>query len=237
MLQISVCMATYNGELYISDQISSILNQLSLHDELIISDDFSTDQTLNIIKSFNDQRIKIVFNKMDVGYAGNFENAINNASGDLIFLSDQDDVWVEDRVKKMTHLLISSNLVVCNADYVDKNLQSLNQTLFSLRGGKKGFGNNLYKLRYLGACMAFRRDIFPKLLPFPKNKVLCPHDMWIALICEFYYKVEITSESLILYRRHGSTTSNGGQKSPHSIARMILFRVYSFAYVLSRFIR
>lgn len=234
---ISVCMATYNGASYISEQISSILSQLSEYDELIVSDDYSTDATVAIVRRFNDHRIKIIFNTNSGGYSGNFENALNNSLGEIIFLSDQDDIWLEGRVDKMEHMLIDSNLVVCNANYVDKNLQPLNQTLFNLRGGKKGFYNNIYKLRYLGACMAFRRDIFSKLLPFPKNKILCPHDMWIALICEYYYKVETTSEALILYRRHENTTSNGGQKSGNSIARMVSFRLYSFVNVLSRFFR
>lgn len=230
-------MATYNGASYISEQISSILKQLSECDELIVSDDHSTDATVAVVKGFNDHRIRIFFNTKSGGYSGNFENALNKSIGDIVFLSDQDDVWLEGRVEKMKHMLVDSNLVVCNANYVDKDLQPLNQTLFNLRGGKNGFCNNLYKLRYLGACMAFRRDIFSKLLPFPNNKILCPHDMWIALICEFYYKVETISEPLILYRRHENTTSNGGQKSQNSIARMILFRLYSFSHVMSRFFK
>lgn len=230
-------MATFNGQLYIKDQIYSILKQLDHKDELIISDDYSTDNTLNIINEFKDKRIKIIFNELDPGYSGNFENAISHASGDFIFLSDQDDIWMEDRVKIMTRTLDNADLVVCNADYVDKNLHPLRQTLFTLRGGKKGFVYNLIKLRYLGACMAFRREILTKLLPFPRNKILCPHDMWIALISEFYYKVEIIETPLILYRRHDSTTSNGGQKSNNNIYKMVLFRVYSAIQIFGRFFR
>ncbi|MEK5777350.1 glycosyltransferase, partial [Acinetobacter nosocomialis] len=98
---ISVCLATYNGEKYIVEQLTSILSQLSPTDEVIISDDHSTDETLLLIKSLNDPRIKIITNELGKGYTKNFENAINHSSGDYIFLSDQDDVWVENKVELM----------------------------------------------------------------------------------------------------------------------------------------
>ena len=166
-------MACFNGEKYISSQISSILNQLSQDDELIVSDDSSTDNTIAVVKTFNDKRIKIIANQKSKGYTGNFENAIIYASGDIIFLSDQDDIWVDDKVQTMLSVLKYSDLVVCDAQFVDKDLNPFNETYFSLRGGKKGFLNNIYKSRYLGGCMAFKRKILSKVLPFPNNHTLC----------------------------------------------------------------
>lgn len=232
--KLSVCLATFNGENYIKAQIVSILNQLSIFDELIISDDHSTDNTVNIVREFKDNRIKLIFNNLDKGYTGNFENAINHSSGDIIFLSDQDDVWIDGKVTKMIEVLGGCELAVSNAQFVDKDLNILHQTLFKLRGEKKGFFNNIYKFRYLGACMAFRREILLKLMPFPKNRILCPHDMWIALISEFYFKVETLAEPLILYRRHEKTVSNGGEKNNNSIFLMLSFRLYSLLMVLTR---
>lgn len=232
--KISVCMATFNGEDYIHDQITSIILQLSAHDELVISDDCSTDNTLDIARGFLDDRIRIVHNNNRVGYSSNFENAINNAMNDIIFLSDQDDIWMSSKVSTMISALDDCDLVVCNAQYVDKFINPLEETLFSVRGDRSGFLQNLYKLRYLGACMAFRRVIFDKLLPFPVNKKLCPHDMWIALIAEFYYKVTTIRTPLILYRRHDNNVSNGGVKSKNSLFFMIRFRVYALLMVLSR---
>ena len=89
---ISVCMATYNGEKYIQEQIDSILCQLSKDDELVISDDHSTDATCDIIKSYNDRRIKLFLNELAKGVTHNFENALLHSKGDIIFLADQDDV-------------------------------------------------------------------------------------------------------------------------------------------------
>lgn len=234
MKKISVCMAVFNGEKYIQEQISSILEQLSPCDELIVSDDCSIDKTLDIVRSFGDDRIKIVFNELDRGYSGNFENAINKSSGDIIFLSDQDDVWMEGKVSRMVDVLMSCDLVVCNAEYVDEYLSPLRQTLFNLRGARKGFWSNLLKLRYLGACMAFRREIFKKVLPFPKNRALCPHDMWIALVGEFYFKVKTISTPLILYRRHAENVSSGGYKENNGLLLMMQFRLYALLLLFGR---
>lgn len=232
--KVSVCMATYNGQEYLKEQIFSILTQLSEIDELVVSDDGSTDDTLTIISSLKDPRIKIITNAMDKGYSGNFENALLNATGEIIFLSDQDDVWLDGRVKKMCDALQTFDLVVSDAQFVDKCLHVTNETFFALRGGKVGFLNNLYKSRYLGACMAFRRSILEKLLPFPTFRGLCPHDLWITLVAEFYFKVAVIREPLILYRRHDNNVSNGGVSGNRRILWKLSFRIYSVLMVASR---
>lgn len=230
---ISVCMATYNGEKYIKDQLLSILKQLANNDEIIISDDLSNDKTIEIIESLKDSRIKIFFNK-NRGYTNNFQNAIQRASGDYIFLADQDDIWVDNKLEIMSKLLLNYDFVVSDAKIVDNKLESLGSTYFELRGGgENGFMNNLKKLKYIGCCMAFRKTILKKILPFPNNTEFCPHDFWIALISEFYYKTHVIKEPLLLYRRHGGNVSS--HISSTSLIFKIQFRVYSFFKVISRF--
>ena len=96
---ISVCIATYNGEKYLRKQLDSILNQLEYNDEVIISDDGSSDETLNIISSYNDKRIHVFHNKGEHGVVKNFENGLNHVLGDYIFLCDQDDIWKSNKVQ------------------------------------------------------------------------------------------------------------------------------------------
>ena len=103
---VSVCMATYNGEKYIKEQIDSILSEIKENDEIVISDDNSTDCTVEIIKSYNDDRIKL-YHSNARNFKKNFENARNKAKGDIIFLSDQDDVWIF--VKSLMHCLKRSS--------------------------------------------------------------------------------------------------------------------------------
>ena len=118
-MKISVCLATFNGEKYLQQQIESILIQLGDNDELIISDDGSSDQTLNIIESFSDKRIHIFHNKMNHGFIGNFENALRIATGDYIFLSDQDDVWSSDKLRISLQALEKADLIVHDAEMID----------------------------------------------------------------------------------------------------------------------
>lgn len=227
-------MAVYNGEKYILEQIESILGQLSVDDELIVSDDGSTDLTLDKVRACGDARIRIIANELDKGYSGNFENAIRHATGEVIFLSDQDDVWLAGRVQKMLAALERCDMVVCNAQFTDHVLTPLDMTLFSLRGGGQGFWKNLLKSRYLGACMAFKRRILRKALPFPGNRKLCPHDLWLTLVAELYYRVELIAEPLILYRRHGANVSSGGSASTNSFLKKMQFRAYCLLKVLGR---
>jgi glycosyltransferase involved in cell wall biosynthesis len=116
----SICIATYNGEKYIQEQIESILCQVDVNDEIIVSDDNSTDNTLAIVKSFNDDRITIYVNQGCKGYTGNFENALKYARGEYIFLADQDDIWVMGKVTKCLAYLQDYDFIVSDAIIVDK---------------------------------------------------------------------------------------------------------------------
>lgn len=234
MKKVSVCLATYNGEKYIKEQLESILPQLANDDEVIISDDNSTDKTVEIIKFLNDSRIKIYTNTLSRGYSSNFENAISKAEGDIIFLSDQDDVWFENKVEMMMRRLIDHDLVISDAMISDENLNPTLGSHFDLYGTSKGFVNNWLKTRYIGACMAFKSQILEKLLPFPKNKKLCAHDYWIANVGEYYYKVDLVNIPLIKYRRHGNNASTGGDKSSNSLLHKIKVRVYTLKELLKR---
>ena len=234
MIKISVCLASYNGEKYIKEQLQSILPQLDENDEIIISDDHSTDHTIEIIKNFKDPRIKIFMNSLVKGYSNNFENAISKATGDVIFLSDQDDVWMDNKVTVMMKRLIDYDLVISDAMISDADLNPTLGSHFQLHGTSKGFVNNWIKTRYIGACMAFNSKMLEKLLPFPKNKKLCAHDYWIANVGEFFYNVDLVNVPLIKYRRHGNNASTGGDKSSNSMLHKIKVRFYTLKELLKR---
>ena len=236
-MKISVCMATYNGEKYIKEQLDSILLQLSENDEVIISDDSSTDNTVETIKSFNDNRIKIYKNTKAKGYTRNFENALEKASGHIIFLSDQDDVWVEDKVKKMTKILENYDFVVSDNSIVNENLEVISKSHFEVYKTDKGFIRNLLLPRYVGACMALKKNVLEKSLPFPENVKLCAHDYWISLIAEMYFKSYKLDEQLLLYRRHSSNASSGGEKSKNSLAHKLKVRLYTLIQLLRRYFK
>lgn len=232
---ISVCMATYNGAPYIRKQLDSILSQLGPDDEIIISDDGSVDGTISIIKSIQDKRIKFYVNKGERGVINNFENALSKASGDYIFLSDQDDVWKSNKIETVVPLLSDNILVVHNAVIIDKDDVSFGRNFFSLRGSKSGYFNNLYRNSYLGCCMCFRRELLKKILPFPKRIEM--HDRWIGLMAELYGKVFFSKEELIGYRVHGNNVSNSTGKSVNPFSTMLSIRLWMFFYTITRYIK
>ena len=227
-------MATFNGEKYINEQINSILVQLGTDDELIISDDGSTDKTMEIVKSYDDKRIKVYENNGIHGYTHNFENALKKASGDFIFFSDQDDVWLPDKVKKMLPLLKKNNFVITDAYLTNEKLEIKNQ-LSSWRRYKKGYFRNLYKSVYAGCTCAFTKNIKDYVLPFPTTLYI-QHDTWIGLICELKFNVVYIDEPLIYFRRHDKNTSGAGARSSKSHFYMFKYRFVLFIETIKRII-
>ena len=212
---ISVCMATYNGEKFIKEQIDSILSQLSDDDELVVSDDGSKDRTLDIISSYNDKRIRILHHSAPHGFVHNFENALGNAKGDYIFLSDQDDYWIPGKVKTaMGYLTSGTDLVIHNAELVDGKGQPLGTDYYSCMHNKTGFWANIWKTRTLGCCMCFNRKVLEKSMPMPKHIVA--HDYWIGMIALKHFKVKFIEDKLLCYRRHGGNVSPSSEKSNES---------------------
>ena len=140
---ISVCIATYNGEKYIKEQLDSIINQIKEDDEIVISDDNSTDRTLEIINSYKDKRIKI-YHSNARNFKKNFENALGNANGDIIFLSDQDDVWIDGKYEMCVSALQKYDLVVTDSTVVDENLNIIYPSFFSYYKSGPGIIKNLY---------------------------------------------------------------------------------------------
>jgi len=198
-------MAAYNGEKYIKQQLDSILCQLDRDDEIVISDDNSTDRTVEIIKSYADTRIRIL-NANFRNFSKNFENALKNAQGDYIFLSDQDDVWLPDKYKRCLEILQKYDLVVTDSILVDEDLKEIEPSFFDCFSSGKGIIKNIYRGRYFGSCMAFRKNALKYSLPLPQPKAIA-HDLWIGLVAEITGKVLFLKEPYLLYRRHENAIS------------------------------
>ncbi|WP_456057328.1 glycosyltransferase family 2 protein [Agathobacter sp.] len=205
---ISVCVAAFNGEKYIEEQILSVLRNLDSQDEIIISDDGSSDRTRRIVDDLaeKDRRIRIIDGPRK-GLIKNFENAIVHSKGDIIFLCDQDDVWKDNKVKTVLDIFENTDctLVMHDACIVDSNLRISGCSFFEFKKCKKGYWRNLIKNSYIGCCMAFKRSILDYAIPFPDNIPM--HDQWIGLLSERVGKVEFCNEQLLLYRRHSNNAS------------------------------
>jgi len=203
---ISVCMACYNGSEYIVEQLHSILNQIEAHDEVIIVNDASQDNSLDIIYSINDDRISIINNEKNVGVARSFEIALNEARGQYIFFSDQDDVWAPNKVKEVVDIFKSQD---CNAVITDaivfNDQRILCSSYFEWRSSGPGLIKNFIKSSFLGCCMAVDAKMIKILLPVPSIDLL--HDEWCGLACTVFGKVIFHPVPLVMYRRHATTVT------------------------------
>ena len=220
---ISVCIATYNGERFIREQIDSILRQLSSDDEIIVSDDGSTDNTISIINSIDDKRIRVIEGPRKQSPTSNFECALKASKGDFIFMSDQDDVWKPNKVKICMKWLQRYDCVVSDAEVTDSSLYPLYSSLYAIMQVRQGrIYNTIWKNGYTGCCMAFRRNVLEASLPFPKDIPM--QDIWIGNVAAYKYNVKFIPDTLIYFRRHEDTTSCNGKGSKYSIWQQMKFR-------------
>lgn len=210
---ISVCIATYNGEKFIKQQLTSILEQLAPADEIIVSDDNSKDNTRNIIEELNDGRIKIIDGPGMGSPTKNFEQALKHAKGDYIFLADQDDVWKEGKVSICMKYLKDYCCVVSDATVTDGDLKETSSSFFRLNNTKYGkWYNLLLKNGYLGCCMAFRKELLNAAIPFRKTPLCMTSGLEMSqhsnLMYASYPKVLFCSEDM------GTTVRQQQEKAP-----------------------
>lgn len=197
---ISVCVATYNGHLYIKRQIDSIISQIGDNDEIVISDDNSSDDTVAILEAYRDPRIKIFKGNFHSPVL-NFENALKHAVGDYIFLADQDDKWLDGRVKKAFELHKQGvDFVVANVVNVYPNGLKDPRNINPIRNS---FVCNLIKPRIIGCTLSFGRTVMDYALPFPKG--IAMHDIWIGLLAMEKFKCGYIDDPVIEYNRHSES--------------------------------
>lgn len=224
-MKISIVVATYNGEKFIEEQLNSLVNQTVMPNEIVISDDNSTDSTVDICRKFKNKstvEVKIFNNKNYHGVTGNFENAAKNATGNIVFFSDQDDVWYENKIEET--LKAFQNYPTCvgvfsNADCVDVNLNKLGATFNDSCWPKfkfLPFKEDMYLLKsekYLksaiagnilgGCCLAIKNHYLKEMFDF------CPytyHDNWLSYCMLALGDAVAINKSLFAYRLHGNNT-------------------------------
>lgn len=217
-MKISVAMCTFNGADFLSDQLESIVAQSRPPDEIIVCDDGSTDESQTMLKQFaavSRVPVSLHFNEKNLGSVKNFEKAIGLCTGDIIALSDQDDVWradklhvIEDAFRKAPN----TGLVFSDAEIVDENLKPLERRMWDeidfdahkrklLRSGR-ALEVLITGWTVTGATMAFRSEFVKLSLPIPPGIAMI-HDGWIALTVAAVANVIMIEEPLIRYRQHG----------------------------------
>lgn len=219
MNKISIALCTFNGAKFLPPQLESFLTQTRPPDELTVSDDCSTDETAKIIKDFAKVApfpVHLQINQKNVGSTKNFEQTIARCTGNLIFLSDQDDVWMPQKISRMENEFTEDAdlaLVFSDAELVDENLRPLGKKLwdftFPVKKREASLGGKMFEVLLdqnvaTGATMAFRREAREACVPVPDNIPNLIHDAWIALVIAADRKIKFIEEPLVKYRQHSN---------------------------------
>jgi glycosyltransferase involved in cell wall biosynthesis len=224
-MKISIAMATYNGGKYIQEQLDSFSRQLRMPDELVVCDDGSTDDTLKIIECFSktvSYPVRVYRNEVNLGYAGNFDRAVGLCSGDLIFLSDQDDVWMPEKTETIEQefrkdpkiWLIMNDAEIMLADGERTGLTKLGQTR------SLGLDSSVF---VTGCCMAFHKKLVPFFSPVPDCFV---HDTWLNQLSLKLGIKKTLPQVLQFYRRHGDNASDWLSSKTTKASKMGFVRNY-----------
>lgn len=234
MKRISVAMISYQGEKYIEEQLDSILAILGPEDEVIISDDGSTDRTREILIRYESQDERVcMINGPGNGVKKNVENALRACQGEYIFLADQDDIWMPEKVEHVLNAFKQDGvgMVVHDAIVTDGSCQNvILDSFYSLKGSGAGVIKNIWRNTYIGCCMAFKRDILEEVLPIPDYIEM--HDQWIGVINDQLKRgTSFIPQKLIKYRRHGN---NASEMSHYSVPRMLKNRIFFVWALITR---
>ena len=213
---ISIAMATYNGEKFIEKQLKSILDQTLQVDEMIICDDCSSDNTVEIIKNFIEvnsiSNWRLIVNEKSLGCSRNFFKAVEQCKGDLIFLADQDDIWENNKIEIMTDIMNERPdiyVLNCMNSFIDANDNFMDIPQDRSGNILKSSLYNRPKKTYTwrGCCMVFRRELngyIEKI--YDAEARLTYYDAYIALIAMALNGFYILDSNLVRYRLHGTNT-------------------------------
>ncbi len=209
-MKISVALAYYNGGAYIKEQTDSILPQLDEKDELIISVDDASDGSMPLLEQIagEDSRVRLLKGP-GRGVVRNFDYILRKCKGDIIFLSDQDDVWAAGKVSRVTEAFEDPQVmaVLHDAQLMNQEGKFLKEpSVFSWRASRTGMIKNVIRNSYMGCCMAFRRELVPVVCPIPGEMYM--HDFWIGMAAEQMGKVVLIDEPLLFYRRHQANVTD-----------------------------
>lgn len=217
---ISVCMPTFNGAPFVGAQLASILASPKVS-EVLVSDDGSTDDTAAIVRAWPDPRVQWLEGPRQ-GLIRNVESLLARVRGDIVFLADQDDVWLPGKVDAMLDALRDADLAVSDCSVTDEALAVVHRSFFALRRSGPGVARNLLRNSYLGCCIALRRELLQRALPFPDRVPM--HDWWLGLVADAFGRVVFVPQVLVLYRRHGANASSTAEASRATLATRLRWR-------------
>ena len=210
---VSVAMCTYNGEKFINQQLDSILSQTYGNLEVVIVDDCSTDDTFNIINEYarKDDRVKCFKNEINLGYNKNFERAIKLTTGELIAISDQDDIWLPHKIESLLNNIGDHWLIFSNSSLINDEGEPQKDTiLYGYNPAIHGYKGLLVANFITGHTTLFKREFLNNFLPVPSAGF---YDWWMGFVALYHQKITFLDEVLTQYRVHDDSVIQKRQNS------------------------
>lgn len=221
---VSVVMAAFNGRPYIIQFVQSLLADLRAQDEVIVVDDASKDGTVEWLKGLTDPRVRLICHERNQGVLASFDEALRTSSHRFVFLADQDDLWVLGKRDYFLAKLLDEpqiTVVISDAEFTDDLGHHVSRMFMRTRGGFDGsIAATFWRNRYLGCCMALRREVLMVALPIPSFVPM--HDMWLGLIARCMGTVHFTPLPFLRYRRHATNLS---PETSRSISQRLIWRL------------
>jgi glycosyltransferase involved in cell wall biosynthesis len=224
---VSIALCTYNGSKYLREQLDTLVNQSHPNLEIIVVDDGSTDDTLQILHEYTERHnfIKIHVNPQNLGYIKNFEKAISLTTGSYIALADQDDIWALKKIELLLKGIGDYMLVYHDSEFVDEQGNSLNKKLSQYRNFYAGNNANVFLLENCisGHALLFKRGLLQYFTGF--NNIIF-HDHWLAYMACNNGGITYIDQSLVKYRQHTQANTNilrqdrGEIKKKESLAKI-----------------
>ncbi len=214
---VSVVVATYNGSRFLREQLDSILAQTLPPREIVVVDDGSTDDTLQVLDAYaaKDSRFRIIRSDVNLGYVRNFERGMQLATHGLVALSDQDDIWLPHKLETLCARIGDRLIAYSDSELVDEEGRRLNRRMSDIKN-QIGYDNCL--MYALGAwapghTMLFRRELVEWCLPFPS---LVTHDFWLGFMATCHGAIQYVDEPLVLYRQHRGNVIGANTRASRS---------------------
>lgn len=234
---ISVVMCTYNGEKYVAAQLESILAQDYANIEIVILDDASKDETVNIIRAYaeKDKRIKFFVNETNLGFNRNFEQALKLATSQWLAIADQDDIWMPHKLRTLYELIDEGSWLLhsYNAEFIENDLHKAVTDRSRIKFEGKAVSKLFFNNTITGHTILMHKNLLQQTLPFPEHGY---YDWWLGVNAAVYSRVKLKSEALVFHRQHIDNTSrffnhNQTKKNKEAFFKERLQMLESFASI------
>ena len=224
---VSIAMTTYNGERFLRKQLDSIYNQSYKNLEVVVCDDRSNDNTIQILDEYSKRYgTRVYVNESNIGFLRNFEKALRLCHGEYIALADQDDIWLPNKIERLVNNISAYTLVFSDAQYIDENDIVFSPSIMKFIGAPNLTGKPFRILTFgsyiTGCTVLFKRELLSIALPIPEGE--CYHDWWLSLIACKQNGIFYLDEPLINYRKHDANTLGGLQQKTQLEGN--LFKIY-----------